>query len=626
LIASELQQSRAIDGKGKTVRELLANRKYSIDYYQREYKWEKKQLLELINDLSQKFEENYEATHERDAVNDYGHYFLGSIIISNKDGEKFIIDGQQRLTTLTLLLIFIRRHLPEGAQKNDLSDLIFSFKFGKPSFNLNIAERTACMNALFEGVDYVVAEESESITNILARYADMDDCFPEDLLGDALPFFSDWLIENVHLVEITAYSDGDAYTIFETMNDRGLSLTPADMLKGYLLANITDTAERNNANSVWKQRVAVLMELGKDEEADGIKSWLRSQYAHSIRERKRNATPKDFDLIGTEFHRWVRDNQEDIGLLKSKDFLEFISRDFVFYSKWYEKLRAAGNALTEGLESIFYNAEHNFTLQYPVLLAPVLISDPEEIIMRKIKVTALYLDILINRRIWNYRVVDYSSMQYAMFVVMKDIRGKSIDELTQILTNKLIEEPGFSTDGAFKLNKMNGRVLHHILARITEYVEVQSGMASRYTEYAKRGGKDAYEIEHIWANHVEIHTDEFAHQNDFAEYRDRVGDLLLLPKSFNASFGDMKYAKKAQKYVSQNLLAASLNTATYERNPGFLRFIEKTGLPFRAHEEFKKADLDARQSLYIQLAELVWSPAKMQMDNIEVGLHGPGDK
>jgi uncharacterized protein with ParB-like and HNH nuclease domain len=260
LIASELQQSRAIDGKGKTVRELLANRKYSIDYYQREYKWEKKQLLELINDLSQKFEENYEATHERDAVNDYGHYFLGSIIISNKDGEKFIIDGQQRLTTLTLLLIFIRRHLPEGAQKNDLSDLIFSFKFGKPSFNLNIAERTACMNALFEGVDYVVAEESESITNILARYADMDDCFPEDLLGDALPFFSDWLIENVHLVEITAYSDGDAYTIFETMNDRGLSLTPADMLKGYLLANITDTAERNNANSVWKQRVAVLME------------------------------------------------------------------------------------------------------------------------------------------------------------------------------------------------------------------------------------------------------------------------------------------------------------------------------------------------------------------------------
>lgn len=625
-MASELQQSREIDGKGKTVRELLANRKYSIDYYQREYKWQKKQLLELIDDLSQKFEENYEPIHERGAVKDYGHYFLGSIIISDKDGEKFIIDGQQRLTTLTLLLIFIRHHLTDEVQKAQLSALIFSLAFGKRSFNLNIAERKACMDALFKGEEYIASEEQESITNILARYADLGDCFPDDLLGDALPFFSDWLIENVHFVEITAYSDGDAYTIFETMNDRGLSLTPADMLKGYLLANISDTAERNDANAVWKKRVAVLMELGKDEEADGIKSWLRSQYANSIRDRKRNASPKDFDLIGTEFHRWVRDNQEDIGLTKSKDFMKFIAHDFVFYSKWYERLRAAAITRTDGLESIFYNAEHNFTLQYPVLLAPVLISDTEETIMRKIKVTALYLDILINRRIWNYRVVDYSSMQYAMFVVMKDIRGKNIDELTQILEEKLAEEPGFSTDGAFKLNKMNGRVLHRILARITEYVEVQSGMASRYTEYAKRGGKDAYEIEHIWANHVEIHSDEFAHQNDFTEYRDRVGDLLLLPKSFNASFGDMEYGEKVHQYVGQNLLAASMNSTTYEHNPGFLRFIERTNLPFRAHAEFKKADLDVRQSLYIQLAELVWSPAKMQMGNIEVGLHGPGDK
>ncbi len=62
----------------------------------------------------------------------------------------------------------------------------------------------------------------------------------------------DWLVENVHLVEIKAYSDEDAYTIFETMNDRGLSLTPTDMLKGYLLANIKDVEKRNQASRVWK--------------------------------------------------------------------------------------------------------------------------------------------------------------------------------------------------------------------------------------------------------------------------------------------------------------------------------------------------------------------------------------
>jgi uncharacterized protein with ParB-like and HNH nuclease domain len=95
--------SREIDGKGRTVRELLANRKYSIDYYQREYKWHKKQVTELLDDLAAKFSDSYEEGDNRSAVADYGHYFLGSIIISDKDGQKFIIDGQQRLTTLTLL-------------------------------------------------------------------------------------------------------------------------------------------------------------------------------------------------------------------------------------------------------------------------------------------------------------------------------------------------------------------------------------------------------------------------------------------------------------------------------------------------------------------------------------------
>ena len=69
-----------------------------------------------------------------------------------------------------------------------------------------------------------------------------------------MPYSTDWLIENVHLVEITAYSDDDAYTIFETMNDRGLRLTATDMLKGYLLANITDPSIRNRASGTWKDR------------------------------------------------------------------------------------------------------------------------------------------------------------------------------------------------------------------------------------------------------------------------------------------------------------------------------------------------------------------------------------
>lgn len=606
-------QSRQIDGKGKTVRELLAGRKYSIDYYQREYKWQTKQVAELIGDLVSKFSESYEPGHERSTVAEYGHYFLGSIIVSDKDGQKFIIDGQQRLTTLTLLLIWLQHQLGDVDQQSQLAELIFSSQFGKRSFNLDIPERTLCMDALYAGQEFAATDLTESVANIVGRYTDIGDAFPDDLRSDALPYFVDWLIECVHLVEITAYSDSDAYTIFETMNDRGLSLTPADMLKGYLLASIADSDDRVHAGRVWKDRVTSLAELGKDEDADGIKPWLRSQFAVTIRERKRGAAPEDFDLIGTEFHRWARNHEERLGLTSSAGFIRFIDREFAFYTHWYERLRKAGDAITPDLECVYFNAEHNFTLQYPVLLAPLRLDDPESTILKKVRTTAAFLDILIHRRIWNWHAIDYSTMQYAMFVVMREIRGKTIEELVSVLRARLdADDETFTTQQGFRLHGMNGRQIHRLLARMTDFVETGSGMPSRYVDYAKRGGKDGMEIEHIWANHPERHEDEFAHPSEFFEYRNRIGDLLLLPKSFNASYGDLTYEKKLVHYDSQNLLARSLHPNAYDHNPGFARFIQLTGLPFKSHSEFRRADLDDRQELYIELASQIWNPDRLE--------------
>ncbi|MCK4343187.1 MAG: DUF262 domain-containing protein [Phycisphaerae bacterium] len=603
---------REILGDAKNIRALLGNAKYAIDYYQREFRWQTKHVTELIDDLANKFLESYEPEHERSAVERYGHYFLGSIIISNKDGQKFIIDGQQRLTSLTLLLMYLHGLLEDTEQKGQVAELIFAQRYGKKSFNLDVPERTACMEALYSGQPFDENDQPESIRNILARYSDIENHFPEELAGGALPYFVDWLIENVHLVEITAYSDEDAYTIFETMNDRGLSLTPTDMLKGYLLANIQDPDQRNNSSKVWKQRVGTLREFGKEEDADSIKSWLRGQHAESIRERKRGALPKDFDLIGTEFHRWVRDHEDALGLQSSSDFARFIDRDFAFYTRQYHRLRETAETFTDGLECVFYNAQHNFTLQYPVLLAPLRLDDSETDIERKLQLTATFLDILIARRIWNFRAIAYSTMQYAMFLIVRDIRGKSTAELATVLRQRLdAEEETFSTNDRFRLHGMNGRHIHRMLARMTDYVATRSGQASRYTEYSTRG-KKGYEVEHIWANHAERHEAEFDHPADFQEYRNRFGGLLLLPKSFNASYGDLPYDEKRSHYNSQNLLARSLCGECYDRNPGFLRFIREAELEFQPHDQFKKADLDARHELYRQLAEQIWNPARLE--------------
>ena len=137
---------------------------------------------------------------------------------------------------------------------------------------------------------------------------------------------------------------------------------------------------------------------------NGRSGWAGIRRKHSRAEA--GATPQDFDLIGTEFHRWVRDHEERIGLTGSAEFWRVIERDFAFYSKWYERLRGAAEVLTGGLECVHFNAQHNFTLQYPVLLAPLRVDDDDATAIRKVRIVSTYLDVLIHRRIWNFRAID----------------------------------------------------------------------------------------------------------------------------------------------------------------------------------------------------------------------------
>ncbi len=616
-MSEDTKVQREIRGVSKTVRELLSGTKYSIDYYQRDYKWTTKQVQELLEDLIGRFEEDYDESHERQEVVGYGHYFLGSIVISAKDGKKLIIDGQQRLTTLTLLLIFLHNVQRDRPTQVNIKDLIFSEKFGKKTFNIEVEERVRCMDAIFSQESFDTTDQPESVKNISARYTDIEALFPADIKDETLPFFIDWLIENVHLVEITAYSDDDAYTIFETMNDRGLSLTATDMLKGYLLANIADEDKRNTAAMTWKKFTTELADFGKEENkeevADFFKAWLRSQFADSIRERKKNAKAQDFDRLGTEFHRWIRENKDRINLKKSDDSFNFIERDMAFYARQYLLIRNATQNYSEGLEDVFHVAELGFTLQNPVMLAPLRLDDDEKTIRQKINIVARFIETLLVRRIWNWHSITYSALQYYMFIVMREIRGKPVKDLVKLLTKRLAAQEETFDNPSFSMHKMNRYMVHRLLARMTDTLERESGLATHYTDYVNWTGdkKNPYEVEHIWANHPERHKDEFDHPNDFSEYRNRIGDLLLLPKKFNISYGDKTYSEKLKHYIKQNLLAQTLHSLCYENNPDFVKFSKKQGLKFKALEQFKKADLDSRQALYIALANYTWRPERL---------------
>ena len=601
-----------IKGYDRSILELLSGGSYGIDYYQREYKWARKQLQELVDDLTSRFLDSYQLGDASKKVASYGHYFLGSIVVSQNDDVRYIVDGQQRLTSLSILLINLNNLQRGRTQQVSIQSLIYADDFGEKKFKLDVPERNDCMEALFNDTPFNTDDASESVRNLVNRYQDLSELFPKDLQGDALPLFIYWLIRKVKLIEIIAYEDDDAYTIFETMNDRGLSLTPTDMLKGYLLANIDDHAKRLEADKLIKKYLSRFAEYSKETDADFFKAWLRSQYSTKIRERKKDAKPEDFDLIGTEYHRWVRNHDHDIGLKSPEDFHRFVMRDFRYFAALYLRLLDAATTRTEGLESVRYNADAGFTLQHHVTLAAVTPEDDKETATTKIGVVADFLDSWLNLRFWNYRSNSYSSMQYAIFLVIGSIRGRPLAEIRTILYRRLLdemEEIDFSEPVG--LNQFTSRAIHRQLARFTDWLERKMGEPGKYEDYIVRSGKNAYEIEHVWANHYDRYKEEFGQQNDFDLHRNRIGGLLLLPKKINASLNDMTYAQKRTQYLKANALTQSLHATFYQNNPGFHHSVTKHGLPFQAYEEFTRDNLDERSKLYCQLARLIWSPDRL---------------
>ena len=607
----------------KTIQDLLKDEKFSIDDYQREYKWETKQIVELLSDLQAKFSSCFQPGHETSAVGSYDSYFLGSIIVSKRGGTNYLIDGQQRTTSLTLLLIYLYHRL-KGIQSpatSSLESLIYSNDFGKMSFNLKIPERVPVLDALFKKEEFNTDGQDESLVNMIGRYADIEAEFPEEL-DEAIEHFAYWLTRKVGLIEIATDDDAYAYTIFETMNDRGKPLSPTDMLKAYLLGRIDDAGKRSASNARWKAEIQNLMHFGKgkddDIESNFLKTWLRAQYGISTRERKANATEKDWEQIGGPFHRWVDANRHTLGLEMSADYEDLIRNHLPFYAKIYRQILEAWHSYTPGLEAIYYNGTNDFTLQTTVLMAPVTVNDDEATVRRKLQIVATYLDQFIVRRVVNYIRVTYSSVQYGVVQLINEIRHKSPEELIGILTVRLEREDA-TFEGAkggyrkgvenFGLNNFTKRYIHYMLARMTAYLEASCDLGDRFPAYVNRlpdSKKNPFEIEHLWEDHFERFTEDFSSEEEFSQWRNHLGGLILLPKSKNASVNDKPYVEKASFYVDENLLASSLTPQPYGHTPRFKRFREETGLAFEAVPRMGKSEQLQRRQLYKQLIETIW--------------------
>jgi uncharacterized protein with ParB-like and HNH nuclease domain len=597
---------QVIDGTVRSVQEMFTGRSYAIEYYQREYSWAKANIEELILDLTRSFNNEYEETHSRRDVASYRPYFLGPVVTFSTEGVRYLVDGQQRMTSLSLLMSFISSELEPGDSQSLLRNLIFSTQYGQTKFTIDVPEREWVMTAIRKGHDNPPSDMDQSSEVIWERYNDIRNVFPQELTGSVLPYFVDWLLNRVVLVDIGTTDKDMALEIFESMNDRGLQLSNMDMLKSYLLSRISYPDAIEKANHIWRDTTQSLKSFDRNGDSDFMKAMLRAKYAETMRDTKKSAGARDFEEIATTFHKWTRDKAELIGLAKPEDFYKFVDGDLTYLAKRYQELLEASQELKPGLDYVYFNAHNDFTLQYMVILAGVLVNDSDEVFTRKANLIAAYIDIMITRRMAEYKNFGYSPMYRPMFSLAKELRNKSLEDIREILKGKTAElnESIYSLK-RLRLTKTNKPDIYYILARLTSWLGDETSAI-----YLARKRKDPFEVEHIWANKFERHADEFTNEYEFGEMRNSLGDLLLLPKSFNASYGASEYTEKIEHYFGQNPLAKTLNERNYSNDPNFAKKMKENNLPFKPYgpKEFKRTAILERQDLYTKMAEIIWAP------------------
>lgn len=479
-----------IDAKDKKLSEILSGQRYKIDVFQREYRWQRVQIEALISDLSLSFLKSYQNGDSIEKSNSYDCYYMGPIVVcQDGKGDLSIVDGQQRLTSFTLLMIYLNHlqkelNVDEGSSF-DLDTYLYVKRGGRKTLVLNIENRNTIIEQLISNPTDVFVDESqieslESNQNLVLRYEDINTLFPSEIkTQEILPIFVEWLLHNVVLVEVRAYSIENAYSIFETMNDRGLSLNPTEILKGYLLSKIVENHLENEdkaeeVNAFWAGRIQRIKSETELDSADMefFRAWLRGKYAESQRLKKVGSENEDFEIIGTQFHTWVKNNTKRLNLIHPEDYYYFIRSDFDFYSSLYLRLNHYKRHETQEYRNISINEYFTIadSLSYPLYLSPISKIDDEATITTKIQMVAKFIDKYTNIRTLQNKTISQSSIRNSVYELVKQTRNVTISDLQSVLSNELQKQLS-DNDIHFSLLPMNNSgYFHYFYARIMDYL------------------------------------------------------------------------------------------------------------------------------------------------------------
>jgi len=317
----------------KTIEQIFGDTEafYNMPIYQRPYAWDKERVEQLWYDILESYKNNLQ-DKEIDK-----NYFLGSVVVVDKGKYQDVVDGQQRLTTLTILFCTLR----DMKLFNEEDDEYYLIQESIAKRNKKRLTLTTHSNnqALFEetiinGIDFNKSKKELKENRFLqtAYYfrnliLKAQDIKSEDYIENFKDFIN-YLFNKTTMIKVVCYDENFAIKLFSVLNDRGLDLTPADIIKAYLMEPlVNDEVKLNSFIEVWKQIESILNYT--DEKMEGILNlYLYYLIAQNPKkslqdELKREFKTKDSQKIILDIKKFAQ-NYSDIINNKSDRFISML--------------------------------------------------------------------------------------------------------------------------------------------------------------------------------------------------------------------------------------------------------------------------------------------------------------
>jgi len=238
-------QTSTISSEQRTIGNLLGDKRFlRVPAYQRSFSWTKSEVSDLWDDL------------QGILYGDEENYFLGSMVfISKANGSLEVVDGQQRLATVSLLLAAIRDGFESIDDHQRAHHIDIQYLCTRDLNTMEAAPRLS-LNEIDNSLFIDVIEKSVSLAELKTIQRNKEAVLSNRLLARAyillhgnvqkpsdnfkntkfLASVVGALTDSISCIQIVTTSEDSAYVLFETLNDRGIELTLSDMLKNFYLA------------------------------------------------------------------------------------------------------------------------------------------------------------------------------------------------------------------------------------------------------------------------------------------------------------------------------------------------------------------------------------------------------